>query len=280
MRFKARLSADAVPCLSGIISSFIRISNFGVMILSPDAFKLSLLNELPETPKAYCELSAEVFDEFRIESQADDVILFEIGLDFVTKAFISCLQSASHAAIELKLVKRDGRPCLNIGTKVAAMEISHDIPIKLLAVTDLFSYSSPDVPPPEVSLEVSTPAKILKTIVDRVAKINKSIYITASTDGKLVIQSEDTNAVIKTFLNNLPVQNSGTIESKEEDIVSVMIKVDSRKLSNVLHWQSLVMQSAVLHVSNDEALLIHIQLKSNMGDILFFVNTLHMEETH
>jgi hypothetical protein len=88
--------------------------------LSPESFRIALITELPETPRAYCDLSNSFFDEFRVNSQAADKILLELGVDLLLKALSSVCSTAS---CEMKLAKRDGQPCLSLISRSMAIEV-------------------------------------------------------------------------------------------------------------------------------------------------------------
>ena len=56
--------------------------------------------------------TAQLFDNYVIESLADDEIAIEVASDDLTKALKS---SSSASAVVVKLTKRNDLPCLSIG---------------------------------------------------------------------------------------------------------------------------------------------------------------------
>ena len=81
MRFKAKLSNECVTMLYGVTASLERIGQTTAMYLDEDFVRLSVITESPDVPKVYAELNQNVlFQDYRIESQSSNCILFEIEL--------------------------------------------------------------------------------------------------------------------------------------------------------------------------------------------------------
>ena len=73
--------------------------------------------------------------------------------------------------------------------------------MKVLKVSDIFLHLPPKMSPPTVALELPR-SKLMKTIVEKMAKICKYVYLTAAQTGRLVLRAEHSStAVIKTFFN-------------------------------------------------------------------------------
>lgn len=64
------------------------------------------------------------------------------------------------------------------------IDIIHDIPIKVLKSSDIIYYMPPQVPPPMVALELPRNNKLMRTIVDKMAKISRNVHVSASQGNK------------------------------------------------------------------------------------------------
>eukprot|EP01036_Dinobryon_divergens_P026371 gene26371-35009_t len=199
MRFRARISnKDSLLLLQNISSLLEKSGDACVVQLSHTTLRLSLIVVgAAVTPRCYVELFVGLlFSECRVESQSNNIILFEIGLSQLSRALSSGKSSSSS---QLKLVKRDGRPCLCFETKAhesaLSIDITHDIPIK---------------------------------VVERMAKICKYVHLTASQTGRLVLTAEhSSSAVIKTFFT----ENEATVKLNLKTM-SIMMNVQSMTLES------------------------------------------------
>ena len=141
MRFKAKITSEFVCVLHGVTAALERVGQTAAMYLDEDFIRLSVSTESPDTTKVFAELNKSVlFEEYRIESQSENTILFEIELDLLSRA----LSSGKNAHIcYLKLAKRGQRPCFCLETKASEVEIVHDIPVKIVRASDIVSYRPP-----------------------------------------------------------------------------------------------------------------------------------------
>lgn len=118
-----------------------------------------------------------------------------------------------------------------------ALNVTHDIPIRMIPATEIINYMPPNVPSPEVALEISR-TKLLKTMVDKMGKYSKHITVTAMQRGQLTLQVDHSSAVITTHYSNLTPRFEGTLTESSRGN-KAQVKVDRKKLSNVLNYASL-----------------------------------------
>jgi len=59
----------------------------------------------------------------------------------------------------------------------------------------------PQMSSPSVALDLPHKTRLMKTIVEKMAKLSKYVNVTASQTGRLVLKAEHSSAVIKTFFN-------------------------------------------------------------------------------
>lgn len=217
-------------------SSIARISSLGALALTPEELRLLLIAERLETPRCHLEVRTAIFDEYRLESQAKNCIFCDIGVDFLQQALQSIRGSDG---CELRLVKRGDRPCLAVMSGGAGMEVCHDIPIRLLLAEDMLHYSPPQVPPPEISLELPR-SKLLRVIVDRMSRIDRAMSLRCSSHGRLTIGATSQAASVKTFFHGLELLGGRRVERDE----AVTVHTDARKLLAVLGFYNVPHSSA------------------------------------
>lgn len=111
MKFRARLRKEAVLMIHSVTTTLQRIGSTAAIFLNQDCIRIAVIAESTDMPKCYSELDPSILfpDDYRIESQSGNTILFEVGLDHLSKALASG-KNASHS--QLKLVKRGMTPCL------------------------------------------------------------------------------------------------------------------------------------------------------------------------
>jgi hypothetical protein len=96
MRFRAKISNENLNLFHNIISHLQRsgIGDKMAVYLTTDHLRLAAISDEIDSTKCYSELSVDsLFTEYLLESRADNCVLFEIGLDNLSKA----LQSGRHA---------------------------------------------------------------------------------------------------------------------------------------------------------------------------------------
>uniref|UniRef100_A0A7S4HHD0 Checkpoint protein n=1 Tax=Odontella aurita TaxID=265563 RepID=A0A7S4HHD0_9STRA len=236
MRFKAKLGLEHVQLLcnlvgpisrltsgsgttsaehsgagSGLLGSALSAGGGSVMYLDPDQVRISARggNAAPggdgDGIACFAELATRggIFLEHRIESAADNVIVFEIELAQLKLALQSVLSGggsirkrsaiqalhnssvegstekvmgslAAPSAIVMKLAKRNGGlPCLCLDSACAggSVEIHHAIPVRIMRAAEMQYHLPPRIAMPDVQLELP-PERPLKTVVERLRSIS------------------------------------------------------------------------------------------------------------
>jgi len=169
MRFKAKLASDQVSLLYNTIAPLAKLQDphkGAVVYLDPEYLRISVQNKVT----CFCELSkSQLCLEHQVESQADNVIVFQLDLVSFKLALQSVLTSQKSgnapSPILLKLAKRQGLPCLCVdGTQ--AVDIHQAIPVRLLRATDMAAHLPPAVATPQVQLEWPL-ARSLRGLMDK-----------------------------------------------------------------------------------------------------------------
>jgi HUS1 checkpoint protein len=247
MKFKAKISKELLLVLHGVVSTIEKIGENAAMLLTEDSVRIAVVSESIETPRCYSEFkSSMLFSEYKIESQSDNTILFEIGLSQLSKALGSGKYSSQ---CQIKLVKRDNKACLCVETKanesIMSVDVLHDIPIRVLKPTEIIHYMPPDIPAPKVALDLPK-NKLMKTIVDKMLKFSKHVSITAYQSGRLVLKAEHSSAVIRTYYNGLQPRYVGQMDIVRDVDNQASVKLNLRKMSAVLNLSNLMYDTASL----------------------------------
>jgi len=102
----------------------------------------------------------------------------------------------------MKLTKRMGQPVLCVETRAMEVDVVHDIPVFVMRASEYEYYRPPDVPQPEVQLELPN-SKGFKNVVDRLKNIARNVYLHGDMMGSLTLRAETEAVSIKTFFTNL-----------------------------------------------------------------------------
>jgi HUS1 checkpoint protein len=247
MKFRARLEKDGLMTIHSVTSTLERISSTAAIYLDENKIRIALITESMDMPKCFVELNTSVlFPDYRIESQSNNTILFEISLDHLSRALASGKTAPSS---QLKLVKRGLTPCLSFEAKdfeALAVNIVHDIPVKVLRPNDIVYYMPPNVPPPHVALELPRNNKLMKTIIEKMGKLSKHVNLCAYQNGRIVFRVEHSTATIKTFYNGLQPRFEGNLDAERDADNKAAVKVDVRKLSAVMNYGGIILDGATM----------------------------------
>jgi hypothetical protein len=115
MKFRARLSKENLLSLHGVAATLTKINATAVVFLTEDRVRFAAIQENIDAPRIFAEIDAlGMFHEYRVQSQTSNTILFELNMEQLTKSLYSGRNSAT---CQLKLVKRDDKPCLCFESK-------------------------------------------------------------------------------------------------------------------------------------------------------------------
>lgn len=286
MKFRCKIGKEALLILIGVTNTLSKISdsNSATIVLNEDNFRFSVLSAQDTThPRCYAELSTTaLFLEYRIESQSANTIIFQISLGLLAKALSSGRQA--HASV-LKLVKRDNKPFLSFESaataSVANFDICHDIPIKLIHISDLQWLSPPVVPPPVVALELPA-GKALKALLDKLNRFSRTVIVHGQQAGRLGFKLDEvTSGVgIRCFVHQLrPYQiPDSQQEHEQEDNASMRVMV--RHLSMALdHFTVPTAQALLFMAGAREAMVLHVKLQPEQaGALTYYLPSLPLED--
>lgn len=100
-----------------MVQCFEKIGPSCLVYLSESTLKLASPKLGSDEVRVFCDIQQEkLFTEYRIESLANNSILFEIGLSNLIKAFNS---ARTAGFVKIKLAKRGGQPCICLEARVS-----------------------------------------------------------------------------------------------------------------------------------------------------------------
>jgi hypothetical protein len=138
----------------------------------------------------------------------------------------------------LKLAKRNNIPCLCLdsvsgGGGGGGIQVHHTIPVRILKHTEMQYHLPPQIPLPDVQLELySHQTATIKTVVERLKALSPHVYLSANMTGELTVSLDSDGASIRTFLSKLHPRPEDCKPGVEE----CCVKVDTKKLSACLQW--------------------------------------------
>ena len=278
MRFKARITQENLLTLHTLVSSLERIGSRAAIHLCPAAAKISVIFDSIDSPRCYTEIpSTALFHDYRIESQSENSILFEIGLDLLAWALAS---GKSADVVQLKLVKRGAKPCLcfeaQASQSAAAVDVTHDIPIKVLRATDIAHFAPPEVPPPDVALQLPR-GRLLRTIIEKMTKFGKTVLLSSTQQGQLTLKIATSTATIQTFVSSLMPLFMDNMDRATAAKNTAAVQIDLRKLSIILALHHLPWDSAVIFLVHNTSLYLELPLLGS-GSIGFYIPIVLLDE--
>ena len=147
MRFKGKLSNENLLLLHNVIVQLQKscIGNSAIIYLTKENIQFAVVSSGKVDNTTCCAeiLPEALFTSYQIESQTENSILLEIGLENLNRA----LASGKHSTqCQLKLTKYDDKPYLSFESKsieALSLNIKHDIPIRMHKPTDIIDYLPP-----------------------------------------------------------------------------------------------------------------------------------------
>lgn len=333
MRFKSKLAVEHLQLLHNVIVPISRLTGGGqlgntnssvgsgtTLYLDPEHLRISSRGGAGKSVESsalnggegggegivcFSELIAlnGIFLEHKIESIAQNVIVFEIDLVQMRTALSSTLQSlggsvaadkqvplhnsgdgvrggrrmsssfqsGSSVIVVMKLAKRGGVPCLCLDTTShdGNFDVHHAVPVRILRAEEWQHHLPPLVSTPDVQLEFQLD-RPLRPVIERMKSISPYIYVEGSMQGQLVLRLDSDAVSIRTFYDKLIPRTDE--ESSQAEPASCTLKIDSKKLLAALQWQSSMargtVSSYIICLIENEMMVVHVCLAPE--DVGFF----------
>lgn len=248
MKFRSRITREGLILFQGLISTLGKLSEVATILLDREFLRCAIISEGNlESARGYLELAvSSLFGDYRIESQSNNTIAFEVNLSLFTKALNSG-KFSSHCVI--KLVKRQDKPCLSLefngAESVMFVDVCHDIPIKLIRIADLPNITPPQISPPSVALTLPK-GKLFKTIIERLTKFSKTLSLTAFQNGRLKLKVEQSCVAVQTYFQGLTPKYIGTLQPNIHATNQTTICVNLKRFGSILDFHLVNYSEATL----------------------------------
>lgn len=255
MRFRGTLAKDALEILLDVSLFFTRLSsqnsskNNCVFTVTPETLSVSLKSSSDELQSFARLQTARLFHDAIVQSRADN----HIGFLCDVRHFHQALTSGKDAsAVMLRLLKRDGKSFLCLRTRAVDIDIVQNIPIEVLAMSTVEHYREPNVPAPQIAMEMP-PLRSIRSIIDRLKALHRTITIEASKRGTLLFRIESNPLTLQTLFAHLryrddlieqdagadaegdaPMNGHSSSVTVDTKVLSKAILVDSNSTETVL----------------------------------------------
>lgn len=267
MKFKARIERARFLSFLNILQALAKLSPTFLLQLRKNCAKMVIVNTTDEV-QLFVELPTKlggIFQEYRIQRKPTDIISLQIGTGVLLKAFRS---GAEAPHITLKLTKRQGFPCLTLEIETIDIDVTQDVPVKIVSNSHALT-SHPKIKPPEVKAKV-THQNILRNVIDRMKNIDKFLHITAAKDSTLVFKVETMSVCIQTFFRHVDLHGDWLLT----DGTAVGAKVDIKRFHDVLFASSFSPQYVWCLISAGEAVVLYFVLDGDIGKFTYYLPAL------
>mmetsp|Transcript_756 Transcript_756/g.963 ORF Transcript_756/g.963 Transcript_756/m.963 type:complete len:390 (-) Transcript_756:41-1210(-) len=296
MRFRCEMSVEGIKTLMSVVRSLER-AEIGrasrqqlrcVLWLSVEEVNLGLVvGQVQESMLAFATLKSRggIFTNYLVESAAGNNVFLSLILSQFSRALASA-GAPKNAGLSstIKLAKRSGTAQLLVQFEaMQGSKVEHAIPVKLLRRHEIEPYSAPNLPPPKIALELPA-AHTIRTLVERLKAVGdrdpgrgKRVDLKLEANGTLALRLVADSAVIKAFFSHLKRVSTCNHSSQQPDD-NVLISVDSRNLAHALHAYTLDFDLIECCPIEDRVLLLNVKLAGNVGDLLYYVPLLDIDE--
>jgi hypothetical protein len=150
------------------------------------------------------------------------------------------LLSEPHNVTILQLAKRSNISCLCLDavsttSSGANITVHHTIPVRILRPTEMQFHLPPQIPLPDVQLELTGQSTaMIKTVVERLKSLSPTVYLSANMTGELTVRLDSGGASIRTFLSKVHPRP----EDCKPGVEACCVMVDTKKLAASLQWQT------------------------------------------
>ncbi|KAG1703989.1 hypothetical protein DVH05_006995 [Phytophthora capsici] len=285
MRFRGTLAKDALAVLLDVAQSFARLGSQSsaktncVFTLTPETISIALKSGGTEELQSFARLqTARLFHDVVVQSRAEN----HIGFQCDVRHFQQALASGKDAsAVMLRLLKRDGSNFLCLRTRAVDIDIVQSIPIEVLAMTTVEHYREPSVPAPQIAIEMP-PLRALRSIVDRLKVMHKTMTVEASKTGTLILRIDTHPLTLQTLFAHLRYRDDLIDEEDENEEdeerrrrqLSSSVTVDSKVLSKAILVDGQSTDSVLCCITENRAMVLHSILVDSFGSFTCYIPVL------
>ena len=286
MRFRGTLTKDALAVLLDVAQSLTRLSSSGsattncVFNLTPQTLSIALKSGGAEELQSFSRLPiTRLFHDVVVQSQAENHIGFLCDVRHLQQALSS---GKDASAVMLRLLKRDGSNFLCLRMRAVDIDIVQSIPIKVLAMSTLEQYREPSVPAPQIAIEMP-PLRALRTTVDRLKVMHKTLTVEARTTGTLILRIDTHPLTLQTLFAHLRYRDDlvGVDEEDDQEELgrqkqqrSSSVTVDSKVLSKAILLDGQSTISVLCCITENKAMVLHAIFADGFGSFTCYIPVL------
>lgn len=261
--------------LAGQVSLLSQLSKSAVLRLSPGLVRAVLRCD-EDVFTAYASIQADrIFSEYRVESKADNVIAVELLLANLAHALKS---GASAVRTTLKLSKRGAAPFLSVVTSTieGGVDVTQDVPCRVIALSELDRYLEPALPPPDIRLTFPSP-RPLSSVLDHMRTLSKHVRIHADrTLGQATFAVRSEALTMRTFFRELvPADETAAAMGAGYDDgdkpAEVTATVASKHIAKAVHSVAELGQPVLLCIIPTRAVVIHVDTAASALSTTFVI---------
>jgi len=258
MRFIAKLK-DANLFLK-VIQTVEKIDKQCTIHLTTKKIQFILVKELEQGFQVWSAMNASsLFNEYLIESKADNEISFSINLSHLARA-LKCGEKSTNQEILIKLTKKGDIPYLSLSMEVSptrSMMLTQEIPIQFLYPEQMRALKEPTLPDPNIVIMMPN-LQDMRNVIERMKDLDSSLTIQANMRGELTLKVLTDAVAIVTLYRNLVHPQVVGLEITPETIASA--KVDIKKFWSALYSYHVAPLHAICCIVDGTKLVLHVLL--------------------
>jgi len=227
--------------------------------LTPKRIQFILVKEIEQGYQVWSYMNAaSLFNEYLIESMADNEISFQINLTHLGRA-LKCGEKNTTQDILIKLTRKGDLPYLRVTMEISptkSMMLTQDIPIQPLSAEQMNTFIEPELPTPDIIIMMPQ-LKAMKNVIKRMKNLNKTLVIRANMNGELTLKVQTELVSIATFYRHLEhPQIEGGIRNEGADTIA-SVQVDVKKFWKALYSYQISPTHVICCIIQDVALVLH-----------------------
>jgi len=230
MRFRAKLKDSGL--FLRLIQTVEKIDKHCMLHLTPKKIQFILVKELEHGFQVWSAMNASsLFNDYLIESKADNEISFSINLNHLARA-LKCGDKSPSQYILIKLTKKGDMPYLSLSMEISptrSMMLTQDVPIQPLSTEQMKAFIEPTLPDPDIAIMMPT-LKNMRHVIERMKDLDSMLTIQANMGGEMTLKVQTDMVSIATFYRNLEhPQLEGRTRNDSPDTMA-SAKVDVKKI--------------------------------------------------
>jgi len=256
MRFRAKLRD--VNLFLRLIQTVEKIDKQCTLHLTSKRIQFILVKELEQGFQVWSAMNASsLFNDYLIESKADNEISFQINLAHLARA-LKCGEKSTQEIL-VKLTKKSELPYLSLSMEISptrSMMLTQDVPIQPLSPDQMNTFIEPTLPDPDIVIMMPS-LKAMRNIVERMKDLDSTLTLQANMGGEMTLKVQTDMVSIATFYRNLEhpqLEGRTRVDNTE---TKATVKVDVKKFWRALYSYQVQPTNVICCIVEDTALVLH-----------------------